>query len=78
MYIRQYGYGTRLAAAVKGYKAIFTTNDKQSREKIDILRAVGAEVIVCPTNVAHDDPKSYRVAQQTFARNSKFILDKSI
>jgi len=53
------GMGLALAAAVKGYKAIFTTTDKQSKEKIDILRAVGAEVIVCPTNVAHDDPKSY-------------------
>jgi cystathionine beta-synthase len=53
------GMGLALAAAVKGYKAIFTTTDKQSKEKIDILRAVGAEVIVCPTNVGHDDPKSY-------------------
>jgi cystathionine beta-synthase len=44
---------------VKGYKCIFTTTDKQSKEKMDILRAVGAEVIVCPTNVAPDDPKSY-------------------
>lgn len=53
------GMGLALAAVVKGYKAIFTTNDKQSKEKIDALRAVGAEVIVCPTNVSHDDPRGY-------------------
>ncbi len=53
------GMGIAIAAAVKGYKTIFTTTDKQSKEKVDILRAVGAEVIVCPTNVAPDDPQSY-------------------
>lgn len=53
------GMGLALAACVKGYKCIFTTTDKQSPEKFDILRAVGAEVIVCPTNVAADDPQSY-------------------
>jgi cystathionine beta-synthase len=53
------GMGLALVAAVKGYKCIFTTTDKQSKEKMDILRAVGAEVIVCPTNVAPEDPKSY-------------------
>lgn len=53
------GMGLALAGAVKGYKCIFTTTDKQSKEKLDILRAVGAEVIVCPTDVAPDDPKSY-------------------
>jgi cystathionine beta-synthase len=53
------GMGLALVAIVKGYKCIFTTTDKQSKEKIDILRAVGAEVIVCPTNVAPEDPKSY-------------------
>ena len=53
------GMGLALAACVKGYKTILTTSDKQSQEKFDILRAVGAEVIVCPTNVAPDDPKSY-------------------
>lgn len=53
------GMGIALAACVKGYKCIFTTSDKQSKEKMDILRAVGAEVIVCPTNVAADDPRSY-------------------
>jgi len=53
------GMGVALAGVVKGYKCIFTTSDKQSKEKIDILKAVGAEVIVCPTNVTPDDPRSY-------------------
>ena len=53
------GMGIAIAAAVKGYKCIFTTNDKQSKEKIDVLKAVGAEVIVCPTDVRPDDPRSY-------------------
>ena len=53
------GMGIALAAAVKGYKCIFTTSDKQSKEKIDLLKAVGAEVIVCPTDVRPDDPRSY-------------------
>lgn len=53
------GMGLALAAIVKGYKLICTTNDKQSKEKVDVLRAMGAEVIVCPTNVSADDPKSY-------------------
>jgi len=53
------GMGLALGAAVKGYKCIFTTTDKQSKEKIDLLRAVGGEVIVCPTNVEADDPRSY-------------------
>jgi cystathionine beta-synthase len=53
------GMGLALAAVVKGYKCIFTTTDKQSKEKMDILKAVGAEVIVCPTNVEPEDPRSY-------------------
>lgn len=53
------GMGLALAAIIKGYKCIFTTTDKQSKEKIDILKAVGAEVIVCPTNVEPEDPRSY-------------------
>lgn len=53
------GMGLALAAVAKGYKCIFTMADKQSQQKIDILRAVGAEVVVCPTNVAPDDPRSY-------------------
>lgn len=53
------GMGLALAACVKGYKCIFATTDKQSKEKMDILKAVGAEVIVCPTNVEPEDPRSY-------------------
>lgn len=53
------GMGLALAAVVKGYKCIFATTDKQSKEKADILKAVGAEVIVCPTNVEPSDPRSY-------------------
>jgi cystathionine beta-synthase len=53
------GMGLALAAVAKGYRCIFTMADKQSQEKINILKAVGAEVIVCPTNVAPDDPRSY-------------------
>jgi cystathionine beta-synthase len=53
------GMGLALAAIVKGYNCIFVLSDKQSKEKMDILRAVGAEVVVCPTDVAPDDPKSY-------------------
>ncbi len=53
------GMGLALAAIAKGYRCIFTMSDKQSKEKIDILKAVGAEVIVCPTNVTPDDPRSY-------------------
>jgi cystathionine beta-synthase len=53
------GMGLALAACVKGYKCIFVTTDKQSKEKADILKAVGAEVIVCPTNVLPEDPRSY-------------------
>ncbi len=53
------GMGLAITAAVRGYNCIFTTNDKQSKEKMDILRAFGAEVIVCPTSVGPDDPRSY-------------------
>ena len=53
------GAGLALVAIAKGYRCIFTTTDKQSQEKIDVLRAFGAEVLVCPTNVAPDDPRSY-------------------
>ncbi len=61
------GLGLALAAIVKGYKCIFTTTDKQSKEKIDILRAHGAEVIVCPTNVEPDDPNSYYTVARRLA-----------
>ncbi|MEZ4700324.1 MAG: cystathionine beta-synthase [Rhodothermales bacterium] len=53
------GAGLALAAIARGYRCIFTTTDKQSQEKIDVLQALDAEVIVCPTNVEPDDPRSY-------------------
>ncbi len=53
------GMGLALVAVSKGYKCVFTTTDKQSQSKVDLLRALGAEVIVCPTNVEPDDPESY-------------------
>ena len=53
------GMGLALAATIKGYKCIFTSSDKQSKSKFDMLRALGAEVIVCPTNVEPKDPQSY-------------------
>ena len=53
------GMGLALAAIVKGYKMICVTTDKQSKEKVDILKAVGSEVHVCPTDVAPEDPRSY-------------------
>ena len=64
------GMGLALAAIVKGYKLICVSTDKQSKEKFDILRAVGAEVIVCPTDVDPKDPRSYystskRIAEET-------------
>jgi cystathionine beta-synthase len=62
------GMGLALAAVVKGYKCIFTTTDKQSKEKVDILRAVGAEVIVCPTNVEPEDPRSYYSVSKRLAK----------
>ncbi len=64
------GMGLALGAIVKGYKLICVISDKQSKEKMDILKAVGAEVVVCPTNVEPDDPRSYysvskRLAEET-------------
>ncbi|MBI3238671.1 MAG: pyridoxal-phosphate dependent enzyme, partial [Flavobacteriia bacterium] len=53
------GMGLALTAIIKGYKLICVLNDKQSKEKMDILRAVGAEVVVCPTAVEPTDPRSY-------------------
>lgn len=63
------GMGLALAAVIKGYRCVFTTTDKQSKEKIDALKAFGAEVIVCPTDVDPEDPRSYysvatRLAQE--------------
>ncbi|GAA0565131.1 pyridoxal-phosphate dependent enzyme [Chitinophaga japonensis] len=62
------GMGLALAAVIKGYKCIFTTTDKQSKEKMDILKAVGAEVIVCPTNVEPEDPRSYYSVARRLAK----------
>jgi cystathionine beta-synthase len=64
------GMGLALIAIIRGYKCIFVTTDKQSKEKVDILKAVGAEVIVCPTDVDASDPRSYystsaRIASET-------------
>ncbi len=53
------GMGLAIAAVIKGYKCVFTTTDKQSKEKVDALKAFGAEVIVCPTDVEPEDPRSY-------------------
>lgn len=63
------GMGLALVAVIKGYKLICVMSDKQSKEKADILRAMGSEVYICPTNVAPDDPESYystarRLAQE--------------
>ena len=64
------GMGLALAAIVKGYNLICVSTDKQSKEKFDVLRAVGAEVVVCPTDVSPEDPRSYystskRIANET-------------
>ncbi len=62
------GMGLAILAAVRGYKVVFTITDKQSREKIDLLKAFGAEVIVCPTAVEPEDPRSYYSVAKKLAR----------
>jgi cystathionine beta-synthase len=62
------GMGLALVAAVRGYKVVFTITDKQSREKVDLLKAFGAEVIVCPTAVEPEDPRSYYSVAKKLAR----------
>ncbi len=62
------GMGLALVAAVRGYKMVFTITDKQSKEKIDLLKALGAEVIVCPTAVEPEDPRSYYSVAKKLAR----------
>jgi len=62
------GMGLALVAAVRGYKVVFTITDKQSREKIDLLKALGAEVIVCPTAVEPEDPRSYYSVAKKLAK----------
>lgn len=64
------GMGLAIAAVIKGYKCIFTTTDKQSKEKIDALKAFGAEVIVCPTDVDPEDPKSYYSVSSRLVRDT--------
>jgi cystathionine beta-synthase len=63
------GMGLAIAAVIKGYRCVFTTTDKQSKEKIDALRAFGAEVIVCPTDVDPEDPRSYYSVSTRLARD---------
>lgn len=62
------GMGLAIAAVIKGYKCIFTTTDKQSKEKVDALKAFGAEVIVCPTDVEPEDPRSYYSVSSRLAK----------
>ncbi|HUH18083.1 MAG TPA: cysteine synthase family protein [Albibacterium sp.] len=64
------GMGLAMAAVIKGYKCIFTSTDKQSKEKFDALRAFGAEVIVCPTNVEPEDPRSYYSVSSRLVRET--------
>lgn len=64
------GMGLALVACIRGYKCIFTTTDKQSKEKVDILKAMGAEVIVCPTAVAPEDPRSYYSVSKRLAKET--------
>jgi cystathionine beta-synthase len=63
------GIGLALVGAVRGYKLVFTITDKQSKEKIDLLKALGAEVIVCPTAVEPDDPRSYYSVAKKLAKD---------
>jgi cystathionine beta-synthase len=63
------GMGLALVAAVRGYKMVFTITDKQSKEKVDLLKALGAEVIVCPTAVEPEDPRSYYSVAKKLARD---------
>ena len=64
------GMGLALACIIKGYKMVCVLSDKQSKEKMDILRAVGAEVVVCPTNVDSDDPRSYYSVSKRLAKET--------
>ncbi len=63
------GIGLALVGAVRGYKLVFTITDKQSKEKVDLLKALGAEVIVCPTAVEPDDPRSYYSVAKKLAKD---------
>ncbi|MBP6456302.1 MAG: pyridoxal-phosphate dependent enzyme [Chitinophagaceae bacterium] len=71
------GMGLALAASQKGYKCVFTLADKMSKEKIDILRAMGAEVFVCPTDVPAEDPRSYyKVAERIAKERNGWLPDQ--
>ncbi len=72
------GFGVAMVAAVKGYRCIFTMPDKMSQEKIDALKAMGAEVVVTPTNVAAEDPRSYYETAKRIARETpaSFMLNQ--
>ena len=69
------GMGLAIAAVIKGYKCVFTTTDKQSKEKADALKAFGAEVIVCPTNVDPADPRSYYSVSSRLVRGGAELLE---
>jgi cystathionine beta-synthase len=62
------GHGLAIAAAIKGYRCVFVMPDKMSAEKISLLRAYGAEVVVCPTNVARESPQSYYSVAERLTR----------
>ena len=64
------GMGLAIVASIRGYKTVFTLADKQSKEKIDALKALGAEVHVCPTNVAPEDPRSYYSVAREIHKNT--------
>jgi cystathionine beta-synthase len=66
------GMGLALVAIIRGYKLICVISDKQSKEKMDILRAVGAKVVVCPTDVEPTDPRSYYSVSKRLATDTKF------
>ena len=72
------GMALAILAAVRGYKVVFTITDKQSREKIDQLKAFGAEVIVCPTAVEPEDPRSYYSVAKKLARSAGEIRDSKV
>src|SRR5881398_3796980 len=62
------GHGLAMVAAIKGYKMVFVMPDKMSAEKISLLKAYGADVVVCPTNVARESPESYYSVADRLAR----------
>lgn len=66
-----------MVARQKGYRAMFTVPDKTSQEKIDLIRAMGAEVVICPTEVPHDDPRSYYSSARRIAKErGAYLVDQ--